>query len=282
MRVKNQGRSAATGHTRLGALDTSTGYSTLKTLLSELANILFERGVTPLQFNALATRAFLEAAMKSSRFRNGRINQSRMSVSTGLRRAEVRKLLGHTGTAAFSENQYRAPIESVIHGWCTDNRYTDKIGAPRRLIVVGRKPSFSTLVKKYAGDLPHRAVLEELIRLGLVRQIGLCIEVKNLSALRHRQDLSSLARVVPVIVDAIRVAGRTRPRDDPPTARRLVLPANNLFELATLRHRCTSSIEAMLDGLGGSLNPQGPRSRRVKQAKHSCSVSVIFAEDRNA
>src|SRR5712671_2087049 len=59
------------------------GQSILKGLLLELASILLQRGVTPAQFNELAEQAFVEAAAKSSRFGNGRVNQSRVAVLTG-------------------------------------------------------------------------------------------------------------------------------------------------------------------------------------------------------
>jgi hypothetical protein len=257
-----------------------SGQSILKSLLFELASILLQRGVTPAQFNELAKQAFVEAAEKMSRFGNGRVNQSRVSVLTGLRRAEVRKLLIRTGAPTQSNARHRSPLDTVIDGWCGDRRYTDKDGGPKRLVISGTNTSFAFLVKQYAGDVPHRAVLNELIRLGMTRQIGKHVQLQNLSALRQRQNFASLAHLMPAIVDGIRLASNPRACTPSSSMRRLVLPAHNLLDLEMVRERCTSSIEAMLGGLSASLAAHNKAPRRVKSTPHSCSVSVLFVENR--
>jgi hypothetical protein len=62
--------------------------------------------------------------------------------------------------------------------------------------------------------------------------------------------------------------------------RRLVLPAHNLLDLAMVSERCTSTIETMLGGLSASLPAQSMARRRAKQMPHSCSVSVLFVENK--
>jgi len=256
------------------------GQLILKDLLLELASILLPRGVTPAQFNDLGNQAFIEAAAKMSRFRNGRVNQSRVSVLTGLRRAEVRKLMTNASSPLQSSARHRPPVETVLAGWCADKRYVDRDGRPKRLVVSGGKTSFVLLVKQYAGDVPHRAVLNELTRLGVARQIGQHVEVQNLSALRQRKNFTSLAYVMPAILDGIRIASNVSAPGRSPAMRRLVLPAHNLLDLAMVRDRCTSTIETMLGGLSASLAAQNTARRRAKQMPHSCSVSVLFVENR--
>jgi hypothetical protein len=156
----------------------------------------------------------------------------------------------------------------------------DKNGGPKRLVISGTKTSFAFLVKQYAGDVPHRAVLNELIRLGVVRQIGKHVQAQNLSALRQRQNFASLAYLMPVIVDGIRLASNARECAHSSSMRRLVLPAHNLLDLEMVRERCTSSIEAMLGGLSASLAAHNKAPRRAKPIPHSCSVSVLFVENR--
>ncbi len=260
----------------------ASGQSILQSLLFELAVVLLPRGVTPTQFNDLAKHAFIDAAASLSNFRNGKINQSRVSVLTGLRRAEVRKLLGRAGFPTQPTRGHLSPIETVIAGWCSDKRYVDRHGGPKRLAVMGVKNSFAFLVKQYAGDVPHRAVLNELSRLGVIHQIGQYVEVTSLTALRRRRNFASLAYLMPAIVDGIRLASRPQGHARASAMRRLVLPAYNLIDLEMVRERCTSSIDAMLTGLSGSLVTRSVSSRQAKHPPHSCTVSVLFVENRGS
>ncbi|MFL6604488.1 MAG: DUF6502 family protein [Steroidobacteraceae bacterium] len=268
------------GYGRTGA--SRLGQSILKRLLLELASILLQRGVTPAQFNELAEQAFVDAAAKLSRFGNGRVNQSGVAVLTGLRRGEVRRILAQTNSPTQSSPRQRSPVDTVIAGWCADKRYIDRNGAPKRLVISGAKTSFALLVKQYARDVPHRAVLNELTRLGVARQIGKHVQVQNLSALRQRENFASLAYLMPVIIDGIRIASNARAHAGSSSMRRLVLPAHNLLDLAMVRERCTSSIETMLSGLSASLTASNLPPRRAKQIPHSCSVSVLFVENKGS
>ena len=55
----------------------------------------------------------------------------------------------------------------VASGWCRDVRFTQGGGVPRPLPFEG-EISFTELAKTYSGDIPARAVLDELIRVGTV------------------------------------------------------------------------------------------------------------------
>jgi hypothetical protein len=258
----------------------SGGQSILRNILFELASALLPRGVTSAGFNEIAKHAFIEAAVSKSRFRNGRINQSKVSVLTGLRRGEVRRLLSIARSPVQSNIANRSPLETVIAGWCADRRFADKNGAPKRLRIDGSKDSFASLVKNYAGDLPPRALLDELNRLGVTRQFGYFVEVQSLIALRRRRNFASIARLMPAIIDGIRLASHSDAIAGSSSMRRLVLPTQNLLDLEMVRERCTSSIESMLDGLKASLGARSKGSSRVKPAARSCSVTVLFVENR--
>src|SRR5262245_13080442 len=100
-------------------------------VLAELAEPLMRVGITPRLFGELAAQAFVEAACKASTFRNGRINQSRVAVLTGLTRVEVRKLM--RGPRAVVP-RFQARTMRVIDGWISDRRYAERAlplsGAP--------------------------------------------------------------------------------------------------------------------------------------------------------
>src|SRR6202021_3144343 len=145
-------------------------------VLTELAVVLLQMGITPKHFGELAKQAFVEAAGTLSKFRNGKINRSRVAVMTGLSRVEVKRLLsGQPSMSSIPAQQSRG--ERVISGWMSDRRFLDARGRPVRLPIAGARASFTTLVREFGGDVPHRAVLEELRRLRVVRQVGNRLEL---------------------------------------------------------------------------------------------------------
>ncbi len=249
----------------------------LGNLLFELASILLTRGVTSAEFNEISKRAFIKAAATRSTFRNGRVNQSRVSVLTGLRRGEVRRLL----RSSESKRLHEPPLESVISGWCEDRRFTNPTGAPKRLKITGSRTSFSSLVKNYAADLPPQALLQELSALGVTRQSGRFVEVKSLRPLRRRRNFVSMAALMPVLVDGLRLAGVSNSRAGSSSMRRLVVPARSLLDLEMIRARCTSSVETMLHGLKGSLFAGRHNPSDQRRTTHSYSVTVLLVENRS-
>lgn len=141
----------------------------LRKHLSELASGLLASGMTAKSFAELASRVFVEVAAETSTFLNGSVNHSRVAARTGLSRARVRRLL--SADRYNRVNCGESPMERVVLGWRSDRRFTDPNRRPRFLKVSGPR-SFALLVKRYGGDLPHRAVLEELRKIGAVTTTG--------------------------------------------------------------------------------------------------------------
>jgi len=140
--------------------------STLQKQMIALAALLIGKGMTAKSFEQLARCAFVQAATKGSTFRNGRVNYSRVAARTGLTRAEVRRVL--SAGSDFWPQARSGPLERVVLGWRTDRHFIDQYRRPRRLTVTGDRHSFANLAKQYAKDVPHKALLEELLRIGAV------------------------------------------------------------------------------------------------------------------
>jgi hypothetical protein len=58
----------------------------------------------------------------------------------------------------------------VTTGWIRDRRFSDESGQPTDLPFDGGNVCFLQLVKSYSGDAPARAVLDELMRVGVVER----------------------------------------------------------------------------------------------------------------
>ena len=57
----------------------------------------------------------------------------------------------------------------VIAGWVKDHLFKDNNGQPKNLLFDKGNTSFSNLVKKYSGDVPPRAILDELMDVSAVQ-----------------------------------------------------------------------------------------------------------------
>jgi Family of unknown function (DUF6502) len=146
-------------------LSAVNGLTLFEEVLVRQARVLIRDGLTPKVFAYLSLRAFARAAAETSRFRNGKVNNSRVSARTGLSRAVVRKVLRPDFLKSIPLTW--APVDAVMQAWCADRRFKDYNGIPRTLKIVGKKASFQSLAKLYAGDLPYRAILDEMKALGL-------------------------------------------------------------------------------------------------------------------
>jgi hypothetical protein len=96
---------------------------------------------------------------------------SRVSVITGLSRKEVMRVrkLPKPDDSASTERYNRAA--RVIAAWRRDRNFLDAKGRPAPLPMTGPRVSFSELVKRFSGDVPVRATLDELIRVGAVERL---------------------------------------------------------------------------------------------------------------
>lgn len=252
----------------------------LQELLIELALTLLPRGMTPKMFGELSRYAFAYAAARISQHSNGKVNHSRVAALTGLSRADVKRLLQGGDSAVPARRSTQMPIERVVNGWRADRRFTDSEGNPKPLRISGPSKSFAHLARMYGGDVPHRAVLDELHRIGAVRREGKNV-ILNMTRVRpQRHRFASLSFVLPAIIDGIRVASTAEISRAPPSMYRLTIPAKSELEVAIMRERCVSTVTAMLNGLEESLGHLAePRPHRDQP--HSFVVTVLLAENRN-
>jgi hypothetical protein len=243
--------------------------------------LLVPSGVTPKHFAELAKYAFVDAAGQISRFRNGRPNQSRIAVITGLNRAEVKRLLAEGRGATFPGKSRGSRAARVVSGWLSDRRYLNQSGKPRSLPISGQKISFASLVREYGGDVPHRAVLDELKRTRAVTQsknrLKLCGGLTGFdSKLSPR-----LARVLPLLLDGVHVAAESHEHRGEIPLCRLTLAAKNSMELAILRDRIVGGVSSMLAGLKGSLRTSSAGTRRrAPSSTHTITITTLIRERR--
>ena len=139
-------------------------------ILRALVRILLRYGMSFEGFVELAKRVYVDVASKDFAIPGRKQSISRISTLTGIYRREVSRLLELPGIDDSEITARHNRAARVIGGWLQDPDYTDKKGKARVLEPEGDKPSFNHLVRKYSGDIPVRAILDELQRVGAVKQ----------------------------------------------------------------------------------------------------------------
>lgn len=148
-------------------LSEALGQSVLR-VLNALVRVLLRHGMPLPAFVELAKRAYVDVALREFSIPGRKPSISRASLLTGLTRKEVQRLVDTipiSGSEAFNTHNRAA---RVVAGWVRDADFHDAAGEPRDLPFDGDPQSFGELVRRYSGDVPPRAVLDELLRVGSV------------------------------------------------------------------------------------------------------------------
>jgi len=154
-------------------------YRTLLKLLRPLVRILLHRGVSAPEFTEIVRRAYVSVADSDFGIDKRKQTTSRIAVLTGLNRLEVARLREIDDDVEDSPRMFHNRAARVVSGWTGDARFAPD-GIARDLPIDGDN-SFATLVIDYSGGMPVRAVLDELKRVGSVREtddglLHLCAE----------------------------------------------------------------------------------------------------------
>ena len=140
-------------------------------LLRPLVRILLRNNVSHRTFAKLAKLVYVEVANAEFGIAGKKQTVSRIAILTGLTRKEVQRLLAQPpDTESVAEEEYHR-ASRVITGWVRDPDFGDGKGHPHPLRMEGKRTSFGELVKRYSGDIPVRAMLDELLRVGAVKQL---------------------------------------------------------------------------------------------------------------
>lgn len=144
-------------------------------LLAPLAQLMVAQGVTYAQVDEMLRLAVVQAAHAAHPNLPEHRRASRVSATTGLHRREVQRLL-QVAASPQPAAPPRSPALEVLLHWITSPAYQSprsgkgiRKGDPITLPRTGEAPSFQTLAQEVTRDVHPRALLEELLRLKLVR-----------------------------------------------------------------------------------------------------------------
>lgn len=139
-------------------------------VMRPIVRILLRYGIGYREFVEVTKTAFVDVASTDFGLRGRPTNISRVAVMTGLTRKEVKRLRDKIESGDSRIAVKTTPLADVLHHWHAQPEFTDSAGRPLPLPFSGEGASFSSLVKKYGGDIPAGAVRTELRRIGAVTE----------------------------------------------------------------------------------------------------------------
>ena len=144
----------------------------LRRVLRPLAQLMLANGITLPFLVELLKRVFVEVADSEFRIDGKAQTDSRVSLLSGVHRKDVRRLRGDTSRAQDETAPAAITLGAqLVAAWVTNPPFVDQNDQPRplpRLASEGGEVSFEALVTSISTDIRARAVLDELLRLGVV------------------------------------------------------------------------------------------------------------------
>ena len=139
-------------------------------VLRPIARALLRAGVGYREFSEIAKTAFVDVAGKDYGLRGRPTNISRVAVMTGLTRKEVRRIREKIQNGEESVVVKTTPLSEILHRWYSETEFLNSKGRPAVLPFPGESGSFSSLVRRFGGDIPPGAMRTELKRVGAVEE----------------------------------------------------------------------------------------------------------------
>lgn len=140
-------------------------------LLRPLVRILLRNGMSYGTFADLAKWIYVDVAMQEFRIEGRKQSTSRVAVLTGLSRKEVKRMQEIPRPDDSHQDEKYNRAARIIAAWRREPEFQNANGDPSALSISGPWSTFSDIVRRFSGDVPVRAILDELLRIGAVKQL---------------------------------------------------------------------------------------------------------------
>lgn len=160
-------------------------------VMRPLARLLLRQGITYPAFSTALKRVFLDAALAELTERGNKATDSALTLLSGVHRRDVRTLLR-------AQVPPRHPplnlATEVIARWLHDSRFHDTNGQPLTLSRGHGPSSFDQLVATVSRDIRARAMLDDMLRQGVVRETddGVSLLTEGYAPRQALQDMAPL------------------------------------------------------------------------------------------
>lgn len=144
----------------------------LRHVMRPLVRLMLRKGVTYTYFSDMLKGIFIEVAAEEFWIDDKPPTDSRISLITGVHRKDVRRLRDLVPDLVASLPEALPLGAHLVSMWMTRPPFCAQVGQPAplpRLASVGGERSFDALVAQASKDIRARVVLDEWLRLGIVR-----------------------------------------------------------------------------------------------------------------
>lgn len=160
-------------------------------VLSPLVRLLLRHGVSHAEFANWAKQAYITEASEHFGMDGKPPTVSRMAIMTGINRKEVKRIRELPSEVDTGVGKHHRAVR-VVTGWLQDQEFQNSRGKPRMLRYGEPKDSFNQLVKRYGGDVPARAMLDELERVGTVEHLNGKVSLRHKGYVPHQSESALL------------------------------------------------------------------------------------------
>ena len=160
-------------------------------VLSPLVRLLLRHGVSHAEFANWAKQAYITEASEHFGIEGKPPTVSRMAIMTGINRKEVKRIRELPSEVDTGVGKHHRAVR-VVTGWLQDQEFQNSRGKPLILRYGEPKDSFNQLVKRYGGDVPARAMLDELERVGTVEHLHGKVSLRHKGYVPHQSESALL------------------------------------------------------------------------------------------
>ena len=156
----------------------------LRLVLRPLVRLMLAQGITYPYLSELLKALFVDVADKDFRIDQVRPTDSRVSLVSGVHRKEVSRLRQAIAEDMETSSTVVSLGAQLVAVWLSSPQYLDDNARPKplaRFVSEGGDVSFEALVAGVNSDIRPRVVLDEWLRLGVVRfdeQKRVCLNVE--------------------------------------------------------------------------------------------------------
>jgi hypothetical protein len=145
-------------------------------LLVPLVRLLIQHGVRYTAFAAALKPVFIDAARAELAATGKARTDSALTLLSGVHRRDIREMTRApapaASTAADQGPAALGLVGQVVARWMSDTGFRGRAGRPRTLLRGSGADSFDALVARVSSDVRPRALLDEMLRLGVAEEDG--------------------------------------------------------------------------------------------------------------
>lgn len=255
-------------------------------LLRPVVRMLLRGGVPWAEFAELSKEVYVCMAREDYGLQGRPTNSSRVAMLTGLSRREVGRVKDVLEGEAERTPAPLDRLSQVLTGWHRDPEFLATGGAPLELPAEGNRRSMASLLRGYAGDMPHGAVVKELERLGLIERRGDLFKVTARNYVRSAGDPDRIRQAGVALHDHAQTIAHNVNQERSAAARfermatSAALPKQHLVAFNSyVADRGQSLLEDIDDWLTVHSHTDADKSDSIAHETLRCGVGVYLIQD---